>query len=202
MMQQVNLYVPELRPRRELLSAEAGAVVLASMVFILVAATMLQSHQLSVEEKQVEQQEQQLQLLTQQVDDLKANSSGEIKTDLDAEIAQLRNAIHNRQQIAKVLTGKEMGNKSGFSEYLAGISQAMPEAITLTAFSIKDSGGTAHFQGLAKKAQNIPLFFARLREQPCCKSTVFGSLRIAERDDSLEFQIGQFDSPLVHMEVQ
>ena len=189
-MQQVNLYLPELRTQRDYLSASysaAAVLVLAVCLSAFYLVSLVNLHSANARASAMEAKSSELKQLAS---DLKAKPSANKKTELEQEISQLRESIHNRQAIEGLLSGKDIGNKSGFSEFLAAISQALPEGLSLESFAINKGGAQAKFHGGSLRAENIPLFFANLQQQAPFAKTIFGSLLIEHTGSYLSFQIG------------
>lgn len=189
-MQQINLYVPELRPRREWLSATDSVYACVAFLAILVLIYVSELGALQRIEQKVAALQAQEQRLQTTVTELKQKPPSNRKAELEQEIASLREAITNRQQIEALLSGRNLGNKEGFSPFFAAISGAIPDTLSLHAFDLKKAGQLANFQGVSKSAHAVPLFLQQLQHSEAFAKSVFGPLRIEEQGQYLAFKVG------------
>ncbi len=192
-MQQVNLYTLELRPKKELLSADRSVMAAIFLVVAIIVLTLLDRHELQQLNLRADQLEAYSKQLKKDIQTLKSQPAADLKIDLDAEIKAARVAIHNRKQIEGLLSGRRMGNKTGFSEHFEALSASVPDGVRLLEFGVVAVGQKAHFVGESQAAKSIPELFDRLQHTPAFDKTTFGALRIEEKRDKHIFAIGPED---------
>jgi len=180
-MQQINLYLPEFRPNREPLRAihMLGAGLVFLILLICFSFYSKHQHTLLLHELALEQQNQQAtqaQLLL-----LSAKKPSDSTADLDAKIAQLQKNIQRHQKILSMISNQDFGNDKGFSSQLTALGQASLPSISVESFSLQRGGRYAEFTGVARNADQIPLYLQRLRSNPSFSDVGFGVLNI-ERD--------------------
>lgn len=189
-MQQVNLYSEELRPQTELLTAEKSLGVLVALVLIIIVLSVLKTREFNLLDETATLLEEKSEALKATSKDLKNKPATVIKEDIDREIKAARAALKNRKNIETLLSGKNMGNKEGFSQYFKAISESVPQSVSINQFSLLQSGNLASFAGESQKIESIPLFFDNLHKQSSFEKTRFGSLEIEKSGAIHTFSIG------------
>ncbi len=189
-MQQVNLYTLDLRPKKELLSAERCVIAAILLVVGIIVLTLLDRHELQRLNVRADQLEAHSKQIEKDVQALKSQPAADLKIDLDSEIKRVRVAIHNRKQIEALLSGRRMGNKTGFSEFFDALSASVPNGVRLREFGVVAGGQQAYFVGESQAVKSIPEFFDRLQHTPAFEKTTFGTLRIEEKENKHIFAIG------------
>lgn len=161
--QQVNLYLPEYRPRRDWLTAGRFMALMLCVVALVAALSgvdylrryLLQQEQadtqrvLTAQTRVTEQLERDLASMATD-----ASLLAEVKTRQDS-LAQLEGTLATLQNLGQ-------GNITGFSEYLKNMSQASFEGMWLTRISITEAGAKARLEGRAQEGAMVPRFVDRL----------------------------------------
>lgn len=192
-MQQINLYLPEFRPNRQLLRAIHmvwGA--LGFLVFLLVVSfyTNYQNTALLQQLAQVQQSQEALQ---KQLQSITLQKPALAAVELDAQIQQLQKDLVRRQQILAMISHQDLGNDKGFSAQLNALAKASLNTISLETFSLQRGGTYAELSGKTRSADQIPLYVQKLRSDPSFANVGFGVLNI-QRDESsglLQFSLAK-----------
>ncbi len=190
-MQSVNLYVPELRPKKDPLCAEysvAGVLVLIVMILGLYG---FESSALKDQKEKLDRLEAKLSGLKVEASKLKKKPAADLKINLEQEIAATRKSIKNRLQIEDLLTGKNMGNTKGFAPYFFDLSQQTPDSVSIRRVSIFESGARAGINGVSSSASDIPLLVNRLQATQSFSKTTFGKMIIWQSNGYQKFAIGR-----------
>lgn len=190
MIQQVNLYTEEMRPSTDWLSAEKSIVAFVLLLSGFLLLSLFKHIEFKNLDYEVNKLEEKSESLKAEAAQLRSRPQAAVKADIEQEIAQLRAAIHNRQQIESLLSGQNLGNSEGFSAFVAAISTAVPADLALQKFSVLQSGKLASFKGKSKDPKHIPLFFDKLQKQVPFEKTHFGQLSIRQVGSVHEFSIG------------
>lgn len=178
MTQQINLYDPRLRPRRELATARnlgLGAVALLVLTTALAlylsgeAARTTAAHTALQAEVQAEQER--VQALT------KVNAERRVSPDLAAEMVNTKALLATREAVMEVLDSGRLGNVSGFSETMYGFARLASSDVWLTGFSLSAGGENIEIRGRMLDPAKLPAYVQRLS-----KEAVFHGRRFAALD--------------------
>lgn len=195
-MQQINLYLPEFRPNREPFRALQMVWVLLFMFVFLVFIAYLSSLQLKQLEQEL-QREQQTQVgLQAQLQAFSKPKSGQSSADLDAKIQQLQKELQKRNQVLELVTHQNLGNDKGFSAYLNAMANASLSTLSLETFSLQQGGAYAEFGGRTRRADQVPLYLQKLRENESFARVKFGILTIEQDEKNrglLQFTVAKAD---------
>lgn len=179
-MQQINLYLPEFRPRQDWLSLKFSVVYLAVLFVCMVLYQVIVISSKNHWREQVAALEAQQDSVQQQVDKLKKKSASESLASYEQQASTLREKIKNREAIAAVIGGQAFGNRHGFSAHLRSFSDSWLNGVVLSGFSLKQGGKYASLSGEASEAELVPLFIGRLRNSEVFSQTQFGLLSLQE----------------------
>lgn len=168
MRQQVNLYVPELHPRREPLLfrqvAWGGGGLLLILLVIATALGGLQRSErraLLAVQAQVEQVRADVEQMSVALEGLQEDPA------LLRQIAQLTDAVKRRQQLVERVSGEiEGATATHFSAYLIGLARQHQPSVWLTRIDVDPAAGTLVVEGEAQQADQIPAYLQRLRAEP------------------------------------
>lgn len=194
-MQQINLYLPEFRPQRDFFTAEYTGIFLVIFCFSLIFLYSHKSSFMTQMEDRVTALEAQKKSITEQVQALKIKPTSNSRVQLDARVTELRAAILNRQAIASVISGQSLGNRSGFSDFLAALSQALVSGVSLSSFTLSQGGRYASLGGFSVEPESVPLYISRLRDDDAFKFTKFGFLSLRQDGDLAAFTLSG-DGPI------
>ncbi|RIX46937.1 MAG: hypothetical protein D3M94_09560 [Rhodocyclales bacterium GT-UBC] len=141
MSQQINLILPELRPRFDWLALPVIGVAALIGIMILVAVAQIQAQrvsQLSQEEASLNGQllnlQQQVQVLGQAVSNRKSDPT------LGPEIENARLGVEQRRQVLDFISRSDFGKGGGFAEMLQGFSRQTLDGVWLVGFGLATSG--------------------------------------------------------------
>ena len=177
MTQQINLYDPRLRPRRELATARnlgLGAVTLLVLLTALAlslsgeAARTTAAHKALQSEVQAEQER--VQVLT------KANTERRVSPELAAEMANTRALLATREEVMAVLDSGRLGNSSSFSETMYGFARLATSDVWLTGFSVSAGGENIEIRGRMLDPAKLPAYVQRLSKEPVFHGRRFAAL--------------------------
>ena len=194
-MQQINLYLPEYRQKRDWFAAEYCAGLLVLLVITLIVLQTSRGAALDHMEEQVVVLETQQKALKEQVEALKQKPAAGKSAVLEQEIAQTREAIRNRESIANFMSGQSLGNQQGFSRQMIALGQHKVDGVALQSFAFAQGGVFARLEGLSQKPELVPLYVAQLQSDENFLATKFGVLSLHNSDTGIRFLLSG-DSPL------
>lgn len=159
MTQQVNLYLPELRVRKDPLSA----VLMLQIVGGLTALLLLISAYDLVRGWQLERELEALQVTleeetrrTEELDEVLAGRSE--NTGLTTRLERAEERLEASRQIRDFLSRTRLGNVEGFSEYFKDLSRASVDGLSITEFSFSNGGDVIQVAGQVLDSALVPRF--------------------------------------------
>lgn len=162
-IQQINLYVPELRPQRD--AVTAGRVTLLTVLLVLIAVlffgwqqwrqTQL-SRELAMIDEQVQVQTQRTEALEQEAASLATDAA------LLREAGSREEQATQMQQLLAFMQQVTLGNMTGYSEHLKDLSRASFQGIWLTDIALEGDASTVSLQGFVTSPAMLPDYVTRL----------------------------------------
>lgn len=192
-MQQVNLYVPELRPKKEWLTATTLIYLTGGLCFLLAVSVVLNMNQLKRFEEKVIALENQRAFSERRLTEIKGRSPKDVANKLDAEIDLLRGRIKQRIQISELIGSQNLGNELGYAERFNALARSTPNSISITQFAFDDGEKSVHLRGLTKAPEDIASFIASVGSTQSYASAKFGALSVTDgkkSDGTYHFAFG------------
>lgn len=188
-MQQINLYLPEFRPRTDWLKFEfcLGFALSFLLAMGFYQYTVIRQHTHLV--KTVESLEAKVKSLAGQTAVLKIKPSSDERGQLEKKATELRQSLKNRQAIAAVIGGQSLGNRDGFSRYLLAMSKHLVAGISLNSFDFDQGGKFAAFTGHVLHPEIVPMYINLLQQDDVFVKTKFGSLAISATAGNAQFSL-------------
>ena len=194
MQQQINLYLPEFRKTKDFLdfSSSLRIVYGALILMVLLSAWLFLTRYLEQRDLAEKRQErdaavgrtaQLLQDFGDQTEDPR----------LTNQILALEESLFGKQTLHGFLEGGELGNTTGFSEYLADLSRYHIEGLSLTGITLAQGGEQVYLSGQVLRAENVPLYLQSLRNSESFTGKNFETLRIQSSEDDSFSQVLTFD---------
>lgn len=194
-MQQINLYLPEFRPKKDLLSAERAVVLLGVLFAVLLMLYIGRAVDMAKAEKVALELETQQKEQKQKIDELKKAPKPSKDPSLEQEVARLRDAIRNRENVAEVISGRSLGNDAGFSRHLIALGRHKVDGVSLQGFSVRGGGAFLRLEGVSQKPELVPLYVSQLQGDENFRSTKFGYLSMQSHGASVQFTLSG-DGPM------
>lgn len=192
MKQQVNLYTPELRPRREWLTLNqlvlAGG--LALLLMALISGT--QRWSLNQEQQQLIEQRSELEALRLRVEEQEAALQARgIKPGLQESVAQLERQLRQRRDLVSRTEQLAVSAEKGFSPYLRSLARQSDSELWLTRIRINLGAGELRLQGRTKSGDQVPRYMNRLKQEPLFSGRRFAdfSLQRETENGALTFRL-------------
>lgn len=192
-IQQVNLYLPELRPRRDLVTAlrlvQIAVVLLVLMLpatlFYTVQRASLRSDLAEVQGLVAEQTERTSRIET-------AVTERATDQSLVAEMQAREQRLADAEELYAFMSTSNLGNMLGFSTYLMDMSRASFDGLWLTDILIRGNAEYVSLRGNAQQAAMLPDFVSRLAMgESDIRNKRFGRLSTSRNGESAE-EIYQF----------
>ena len=189
--QQINLFLPELQPRKESLSFRQAlllAGVVAAMLGLLSVFDGMRNAnlaaQLAAAQQQSTQVDQDIKALQQR---LPASQAVQLQQKLDG----ARQKLQQRERLFELIQQQNLGNREGFSAPMLAMARQHQQDLSVTGFALVAGGRQLHLAGQAKTAAALPQYIQRLQSEPSLQNVRFGRLVVErERARQLAFHTG------------
>lgn len=163
MMQQVNLYLPEFRPNREFINAIRVLQLSVFAIFVMVLMSgnsFLKTRTLRADIQSTQSQlTAQTEITNRLQQDLARRASDPA---LVEELAEREHGLAESRGMLEFLRGSNLGNITGFSEYVKDLSRASFDGLWLTQFNLLNGGESVYLKGIAQQSAMVPDFVNRL----------------------------------------
>lgn len=163
MTQQINLYLAEFRPSRNYLSGRGvlqGAVALAVVLVVLAVVEVVQERDLRSE---LQLAQERLAAQTNITNELQQNLARRGSDPaLVEELSSREQQLAESREMLDFLRGTNLGNISGFSEFMKDLSRAAFDGLWLTEFDLLQGGQHVRLKGIAQQSAMVPDFIGRL----------------------------------------
>lgn len=185
MSQQINLLLPELRPRFDWLALPvvAGAALVALLLLLAVAQSQsMRVAQLKAEEATLNGQllnlQQQVQALGQVLINRKPNAA------LLPELDLAKSGVAQRQEVLDFIGRRDKNQGGGFLNILQGFSRQTLDGVWLVAFGLSPDG--VEIQGRLLDPALLPVYISRLNADPAFAGRRFAALEMKGVDSVAE----------------
>jgi hypothetical protein len=185
MMQQVNLLVSELRPKREPLTLRQLALAWGGMVTVLLLTSSWEGigvWQLAGEQADKETRWQEL---SSSNDTLRSSFTTTPEPQLITEVNALRERFHNQALLVNAVAGYEQSSQSGFSPFLQDLAAQHVDGMALSHIELHDGGSHILLSGETEAPVNVPLFLKRLSEGESFRGHRFDQFRLEAQESGL-----------------
>ncbi len=161
--QSVNLYLPELRPRIDWLSAQRFMLAVLLSLGVVVALTANDLLERSDRQQTLASLEA---LIAQETAIAESMESALIDSATDQnlvqEVAARQQSVATLNATLETLRAVNQGNLLGFATYLKNLSRASSEGLWLTRIVISNGGSNALLEGYAQESALVPAFIEKL----------------------------------------
>lgn len=195
-MQQINLYVPELRPKKEWMTAKTLLTLVVGFSVLMLFSVLINRHQLSNYQLQVERLEHQKLLGERSLAEIKSKNPSQVGAKLDLEVQDLRARVHQRIQVSDLIGRQNLGNNRGYSQRMTALANEVPDSMSLYQFRFSQGEAFVEMQGESKQAAPIVEIVSELKQGAEFGSAIFGTLSIHEQSQKNRFRFSYGFDPL------
>ncbi len=177
MAQQLNLINPDLRKKRDLLTAIPLLIASGILLAVLLGAFSVAFQQANAVQKEADKRDAEVKALQAQVQELaKQVAENKPSPRLAEELEHARTLLDLREEIIAILEGGVFGKNGGFSEFMRGFARQVPRDLWLTGFSLHSSDESIEIRGSMLKPVSLPDFIHRLGNEAAFQGVGFSSL--------------------------
>lgn len=179
MSQQINLFNPDFRKKREFFTALMLLQALGGLLLILIGAYVYQYRQTQMLEKQAMEGAAQLEQEQARLIKVAAEYAPRPKNQtLENRVAELDEQLRGEDAVLNVLKGGNLGNTSGYSGYMRAFARQVVDGLWLTGFSIQGSGKDMSIVGRALSPELVPAYILRLNQEDVTEGREFAALEV------------------------
>jgi len=191
-MQQVNLFLPEFRPKKEWLTAASLASVVIGVIVLFIVFHLLAMNNLQRLKAQVMELENRQVVAQNQLDSMKARAKPFQDNQLDSQLKYLRAALKSRRQVEQIIASQNLGNAAGFSVPMEALARHSFDSIALERIRLSRGGKYLQFKGYTRQPEDVASYVQRLQEDESFSYTRFGLLTLGKKEAAREhsFSLG------------
>ncbi|HTN34554.1 MAG TPA: PilN domain-containing protein [Marinobacter sp.] len=201
MIQQVNLYTPELRPKKERVQTGAALALVALVVLgllVINGITQYQIYQLKARTASLNQQNQNLeQAVTQLSEAVQARQPDSAVQDA---LDRITDTLGRRQRLLNRVEGLVLDSSAGFSSQMAALARQIPDNVWLTGVRLDMQNAQVTIEGRASSGALVPDYLTNLSNEPAFAGRTFGAFRLSRPDKGqwIDFHVATVRSQEEH----
>lgn len=194
-MQQVNLYVEELRPQKDWFSAKYLSAVLLGVFVLLMLVQFVKTREAANLEAEIEEKTLVLNALEIELDKSKSATRPSSRAEIESSIIQLERKIISRERLSDLIQGQTLDENFSFHSAMRSMSTNGSSRVALNQFTFSRGGKLIEMQGDGLRSFDVPNYLNRLRKEDVFQSSKFGLINIGNVKESgnVEFKMG-YDS--------
>lgn len=190
MIQQVNLYKPEFRPRRQWVTATNVALLAVVLLALVLLAGGWSHHRanglaqaLEAERAGNEQIQKAIERLTSEIQGRRPDPQ------LERAVERVTNTLSRRQQLLEQVERLADNRSDGFAAPMAALARQVPQDLWLTGLQLRQNHVT--LEGRTRAGSLVPVYLEQLGEEPSFAGQAFGRFELARSEDHpwIEFRV-------------
>lgn len=180
MKQSVNLYLPEFRKKQEWLDALRMAQMTGLLLLLLAVGTGWQYWQLERSADELQAAEARRSAAVTATAELRASFGSQTpsQTLLDQN-QRLQSELDEKRAILSFMRGRQLGNTSGFSPFLADLARYHIQGLSLQDIHLTRDGRSVSLSGEVLRAELVPLYLQALNRSEAFRGMNFEVLQIS-----------------------
>jgi MSHA biogenesis protein MshI len=184
MIQQVNLYTHELRPRKERLQAgTAVGVLIIGLVLVACVAGFL-TYENSVMANKASRLNGQNQQLEQAVAEFSAAvQARQPDAEVEEALNRVTQTLARRQRLLERVESLVLSEGRDFSPQLAALARQIPEDVWLTDVILESGSDRITIEGRSRDGALVPLYLENLGDEAAFTGRTFGVFRLSRPEE-------------------
>lgn len=185
-MQQVNLYLSELRPSTHWLTLHVLVIVTCIALVLMSIFYVVSVKQQDKLRSEIEVMEIQQSITDRGLATLQSSIRPINSVQLDARIAELKTHIAHRLTLGKVIEGQNLGNERGYSKALLSMARHALPSLSLQRIRFSQGAALSEFSGVCRQSDDVPRYIRTLQNQDAFAATQFGLLSIMNPESTID----------------
>ncbi len=179
MSQQINLLSPDLRQRRELVSAFKVMRAVLVLLLLLGVAALWSGERARSREARSQDELARLKTAKEQLAALHKELAARQPNDqLTLELAAATSQLKGREEVMAYLERGGVGSAAGFAQFLRGLARQTQSGLWLTGFSVAEGGRDMEIRGRTLAPAAVPDYIGRLNSEAAFHGRSFAALEI------------------------
>ncbi len=181
MSQQINLFNPAFRKRRELFTALMLVQALLALLLLLAGVYVYQHRQTQMVSKQAGELAAQLEQEKARLVKVTAEYAPRPRNEaLEKRANELELQLKGEEAVLEVLQGGSLGNTQGYSSYMRAFARQSVNGLWLTEFSIRGAGRDMVIGGRTLRPELVPAYIQRLNQEAVIQGGSFAALEMRQ----------------------
>lgn len=193
MKQQINLYQPIFRKRKEFFSAIAMLQLTIAALLLFGGFSGYSLHQLQQLEEQLATSKNNVTKMQVVVAELETERMPKTASKLlQSEVKRVSDELARRTRIVELLSKGTFANTSGFSSHFEALARQHVNGAWLTKITIEMGGAFINLQGVTHAPELVPIYLQRLLQEEVFADTSFNRMelnRSPENADEILFTV-------------
>jgi hypothetical protein len=193
MMQQINLYTEEFKPKKVVLPLDQIVLSGALALILCVGFTVLVKSRISGLDQILSRQTQHYNSLQTRAGLLEKKADAlRIDESMVNANKRLKERADNRAKMLQLLDSVVISEDRGFSPMLVGLARQRADKLWLTRIEIANSGADLAIEGRTTKPDSVPIYLQSLRKEPSFLGrsfTLFNLKAVKGSSSQLEFSL-------------
>ncbi|MDI9246666.1 PilN domain-containing protein [Marinobacter sp. CHS3-4] len=190
--QEVDLYVEELRPRKEKLQAGSAVALLMVVLLFLIAVAGFVRYQNAELTTKLADQQRRTDQLQQTVDQLTREAEArQPDPQIEAALQRVNDTLIRRQRLLAQVERLMTDDSAGFAASLSALARQVPGGLWLTRIQLNSQTDHVALNGRTQAGQLVPQYLEALGEEPAFQGRTFGLFRLDRGEDKrwIEFSV-------------
>jgi len=179
-MQNINLYVPELRPDKKFLTAKSLAYSMLACLVLMLSISYFASTDVDKYRVFVQALENKKQAETQSVEQIKENIPKVSVDNIDREITELRSKITYLSRVHELIGKQKLGNELGYSARIADLSTLSDSSFAISSFRFSDGSRKVELRGETLSPEGVTTYVDSLQKQASFEGAKFGPFTLSQ----------------------
>ncbi|WP_370981431.1 hypothetical protein [Agaribacterium sp. ZY112] len=175
-MQNINLYLPELRDKQEWLTAYSLGLSCIGFIIVLLIAGFVNQHRLNAFEESLDTLELAVAASTGRVESIRNRAPAGNSIKLDQQLEHLRAAVASRLLVKDLIEGQSLGNNDGYSSRLAVLAQYSRDQFSLNRFRFSRGASLVELAGVTTQPESVVVLADQLKTNTPYEEASFGVL--------------------------
>lgn len=189
-MQEINLYLADLQPKKLSFSANFALAASIALIVVFTGIQIVAENSLKQLNINVATIENQKVATSERLLKIKSTSLTSNAVLLDQSINDLRAQISDRQTVGKIIEWQNLGNEDGFAHVLESLARHSSNEFSLQRIRLGSGGKSLELAGDTLRAETIPLYLQALQTEDGLAHTRFGLLSMGGDKKIKKFSLG------------
>ena len=173
----LDLYRPEFRPKKVMLSLEHMFVVWICMAAVMALMIMNARDENARVKQQDQEMNDQLSETQGQLAEVQARVAvQQLDKVLQKEVQDLKVLVDSKKKMYELINSNDKLKSRGYAGFMRGLAEVSSSDVSVTSFSL--SGLNANISGVAARSESVPQLVSRFGSNENLQDITFGALKV------------------------